>query len=256
MKRTKKSGENNLEGFTLIELLVVIAIIAMLLSILAPSLSKARENGKRIVCASNLRQIFLGHSLYSEDHAKKYLDLWTPTTDWSTAISFAVGGQKGNYPSGPSLIRPENRVLNTYITNSYDTFHCPGDKGCNLLQTFGKSVWYAHGNSYSYNGYGNNYWDYYADKRSGRLGPNRRGFAGRSVERIKQPALKVLQGDIVMHTFINGSTTYEYAWHSRQRNMANIVFGDGHVNYIQMTYDPQIKDSYQQGVGFDFLCDR
>lgn len=48
---------NKTKGFTLIELLVVIAIIAMLLAILMPSLSAVKERAKRVVCASNQRQI-------------------------------------------------------------------------------------------------------------------------------------------------------------------------------------------------------
>lgn len=61
------------KGFTLIELLVVVAIIALLISILLPSLSRARELAKRAVCSSNLRGIGQGLHIYANDNAE-----WMP----------------------------------------------------------------------------------------------------------------------------------------------------------------------------------
>ena len=56
------------KGFTLIELLVVISIIALLLSILLPSLNKARRQTRKLACGSNLRQLSLSIFLYSENN--------------------------------------------------------------------------------------------------------------------------------------------------------------------------------------------
>jgi len=64
MSRLRRSRS---KAFTLIEVLVVVAVIAALAGILLPSLSGAREAGRRTMCASNVRQLVLADDLYSID---------------------------------------------------------------------------------------------------------------------------------------------------------------------------------------------
>lgn len=65
------TGKFSKKGFTLIELLVVIAIIAILASILFPVFSRARENARRASCLSNIKQLGLGFTMYSQDYDEK-----------------------------------------------------------------------------------------------------------------------------------------------------------------------------------------
>jgi prepilin-type N-terminal cleavage/methylation domain-containing protein len=55
-------------GFSLIEVLICIAIIAVLVSILMPALSRARESSRQAVCGSNVRQLLVGFTTYAGDY--------------------------------------------------------------------------------------------------------------------------------------------------------------------------------------------
>jgi len=68
----KYKTRRELRAFTLVELLVVVGIIALLISILLPALSRARENAYRVRCASNLHQIGLAMRYYAGS-SKDYL---------------------------------------------------------------------------------------------------------------------------------------------------------------------------------------
>lgn len=67
---------NQRRGFTLIELLVVIAIIALLLSIIVPSLKKVKEQAKKTICQTHLHQWGLAYEMYLNDYDMKFTPGW------------------------------------------------------------------------------------------------------------------------------------------------------------------------------------
>src|SRR6266851_2375673 len=86
-------------GFTLVELLVVIAIIAILASLLLPSLSNAKYNVKTTVCRSNERQQILAVMLYV-DNQGVYPSLGNGTNIWQDFINIPhrISGSVGLCP--------------------------------------------------------------------------------------------------------------------------------------------------------------
>jgi prepilin-type N-terminal cleavage/methylation domain-containing protein/prepilin-type processing-associated H-X9-DG protein len=96
LQDSSTSGRRNATriGFTLIELLVVVAIIALLISILLPSLARARETAKRVACTSNMRQLILGLNMYAEEH-EGYIPLdntFTPSPYVYEGKTYTGGG--------------------------------------------------------------------------------------------------------------------------------------------------------------------
>lgn len=126
---------NRGRGFTLIELLVVVAIIGLLLSILLPSLTKAREQARIAVCLSNMRSIAQAAAGYLNDNkslvfavGRRYrnrnITLWTECI-WGGGVpdrkrrdydSEFVGDLNPiQYRTDVYLIPPEARPLNKYM---------------------------------------------------------------------------------------------------------------------------------------------
>ena len=91
------------KAFTLIELLVVIAIIALLLAIVMPALSMAKEHAKRLTCAANLRNIGQVLHTYAEENngylPESYYGFYSPSPP-ATYFMFNVD------PGPPPVITP------------------------------------------------------------------------------------------------------------------------------------------------------
>ncbi len=62
------SARRDTFGFTLLELLVVITIISILMTLLLPALARAREQARKVRCASNLRQMGLIFTMFADEH--------------------------------------------------------------------------------------------------------------------------------------------------------------------------------------------
>jgi prepilin-type N-terminal cleavage/methylation domain-containing protein len=109
-------------GFTLIELLVVIAIIGLLISILLPSLRRAREESRTTVCLSNLKQLTQSFFLYAEEYGSIPGAWWQGPIDcdWS-------GYNNAKYRANPDAYdHPmETSVLFPFMSRVDEILECP-----------------------------------------------------------------------------------------------------------------------------------
>ena len=106
------------QGFTLVELLVVIAIIALLMGILMPALSRARDQAQTIACRSNLKNLALGWVMYVDDNEGNLVEGETGWVKWTgPGINF-LEREKKDIKDGD---------LWPYI-NDLGVYNCPADR--------------------------------------------------------------------------------------------------------------------------------
>jgi len=154
-------------GFTLIELLVVIAVIAILMALLMPALSRAREQGKRMVCMNNAKTLAMAWTMYCDEHAgnmpKANVDA---TTGWILNPSNTTPVEA---PRDTQIEAIKRGQLFRYVQN-VKTYRCP----------VARSVeWRTYSSTHSMNGISD------AAGRSFDGGP-----VTKNLYKLKEPALR------------------------------------------------------------------
>jgi len=232
---------NRSKAFTLVELLVVISIIALLLSILMPSLNSARTQAKIVVCASNQRQLGLAMVIYMADNEDHYPTFY--------AGSETPEADRGDYYDETSWVR----LFQVYVDGQREakhrkpfskTFYCP------LGPVPGKSKWidcqsgssnpWPTNNSH-YVTYGYNMYALGLNLYSG--SPRREPDVTPTSAKIRGSEFLVLVDNASIHWASTSSGACPspavhrhtcpigctFISRNHPKDMANVLFGDNHV---------------------------
>jgi prepilin-type N-terminal cleavage/methylation domain-containing protein len=231
-------------AFTLIELLVVIAIIAILVSLLLPSLAQARNTARDVVCKSSLRQIGMAITMYLDNQKDPhFLDL---------------------YPRTPQTLAARDhwnavRLLDDFMSSAGNRpYKCPSAIGrASVLDPSSQSYLQLGGRFYSYTDPATSTTyttEYFFNDSPIQTSPVPSGVSGRAIRLIKHPEEVVWATDALdeFPRHVGPAPTPSFtgslpAEQQRSRlNKNNFLFGDQRVAQLALReYRPvEARDKY------------
>lgn len=178
----KGRGSMN-KKFTLIELLVVVAIIGILVSILLPSLEKARRSTKIAACLNNEKSLYLGFFLFSDDNDGRY----PPAESFDGQLSYNGSWDRNIDPYlGDQMVEGEI----TDDDGDYHIYQCPLDTK--------RTHTGALGDNYAINSYAtNSLWSFFTPQDTTPLNTDfgiNSTFIGRNISEIKSDTIILMEG--------------------------------------------------------------